>query len=144
MADTLGVSDTALRGYAIRGCPRNGDGSYDTALVIEWMEEQARGSGGSSESGVLEQLQAKRIERQITLNDIVIASKRGETISMADHDAVLGAQASEMRAFLTGSFPANAEHFVGRSVEEVRALLLELARQAVDVWINAPAKKLHA
>jgi len=139
IADVIGISETAMRGYATRGCPRNPDGSYDSSAVIEWMEDQAR-NGNGAETGVLEALQAKRMERQIELNDIVIATKRGETISMADHDAVLGSRSSELRAFLTGSFPANAEHFVGQPVERIRVLLLELARQAVEVWIAAPVK----
>jgi len=143
IADIIGISETAMRGYATRGCPRNPDGGYDSSVVIEWMEDQAR-SGNGAETGVLETLQARRIERNIELTDIVIATKRGETISLADHDAVLGAQASEMRAFLTGSLPANAEHFVGKPVEEVRVLLLELARQAVEVWIAAPVKVVQS
>jgi phage terminase Nu1 subunit (DNA packaging protein) len=137
IAAVVGVSTRTMASWTSTGCPRNRDGSYNTVHVIRWLEMRA--GARKAEPSELDRLRARKLETEADTADLILSAKKGETILLSRHDEILGHQATEMHNFLTTSFPANAEHFVGKTdVEEVRALLLELARQAVEVWINAP------
>ena len=134
MADIIGCTVRTLTGYVTDGCPRSADASYDSAAVIGWLEEQARQSNPGS-IGDLERLQAERIQRFVTLQDMKIASQKGQVIDVALHEQILGSRMRELRRYLTDTWPVNAEYFARKTADELRPMLNNFARRAMDAYI---------
>jgi len=131
-AELLGVSRQALAQMARRGCPRNGDGSYDAGATVHWRiaeleqrEQRARAAAGQG--------RARRDQAQAELAEIQLAERRAEVLPRVALVAGWVARYRIIQAMLLGMCRRLRQHGLdGRQIAaiegDVANILEQLAR----------------
>lgn len=130
-AAVFGLSRRHLYRMADAGAPRNSDGSFDLPALFAWRlakETEKMVTPGS--------LKEQKLQAEIKYKTAQIEKVKENFIERSLHETILCSRAGSLRRFLEKSFVNNAVYLVGKNVDEMRALLLDLATQCMDVYVG--------
>jgi hypothetical protein len=138
--DSMNATDTARAFHVTpksvwewartKGCPKNKDNTFSIYAVHTWLMKQLQ---VKCEGGDLER---RKIEKDIELKNAKIEKLRGGFIEKSLHELILTSRAGSLRRFLTKTFLAHSIHLVGKTIEEVRTELYNLAVEAMNAYIG--------
>lgn len=131
IVDIFGVSKMTLNRWNDDGCPRNVDKTYSIGAVYKWREEKLIGRNVDKSN-----LPQRKLEAEIALKEAQVKKINGEVMDRDLVEQIMTSRASSLRNFFEKTFMANAVHLAGKNVDEVRVLLFELLRQAMDAYIG--------
>jgi phage terminase Nu1 subunit (DNA packaging protein) len=132
--DIFGVSRSAFDRWreGPNPCPRNADGTWDTAVVTDWRigrEKERNKRRGRDE------LEDEKLEKDIELKDLQIKRRKEQVIDMDKHLQILGARIVSLRVWLTTTLHRELYRLVGKSVEEMHPVASEMIKEAVAAYI---------
>ena len=130
-AKVFGVARKVMYDWTDAGCPKNPDGTIDTAAAFQWYVEkecERRSTGGLKDRKI--ELECERLQAQIS-------NLKNETVARSFHEQVLISRASSLRAFLEKTALSAAVEFVGLNLDQVRTRLFNLFRRAMNEYADA-------
>ena len=132
--DIFGVSRSAFDrwGEGDQPCPRNEDGTWDTAAVTDWRIERERRRNKAKGRAALEDT---KLEKDIEIKELQIQKRREQVIDMDKHLQILGARIVALRVWLTATFHRELYRLVGKSVEEMHPVASEMVKEAVAAYV---------
>jgi hypothetical protein len=127
----FGVTRVGLGLWVGDGCPRNPDGSYSIPAVYKWRVEKI---SARHEQPV--GLKEEKLKKEIEFLQTRINEKNDSTMDRALHETILTARAGSLRSFFEKTFMSNSVHLAGKTVDEVRTVLYDLLKQAMDTYLG--------
>jgi hypothetical protein len=128
----LGVSREALNKWVNKeSCPRNQDGTYSLPEVIKWRVTQIEARYDQPIG-----LKEEKLKKEIEFLQTRINEKNDTTMDRELHETILVSRAGSLRTFFEKTFMSNAIHLAGKTVDEVRAVLYDLLKSAMDAYLG--------
>lgn len=116
----------------------NEDESWDFVKLVRWREEKRATKSGDEKKD----LEVEKLKREIEIKDIQIAKDKAASIDRETHEAILASRQSLLTGFLTHAFVQNSHKFFGKSLDELRIIAADFARQALAVWTGRDGKNI--
>jgi hypothetical protein len=134
--DALGIARMTLHNWIDDGCPRNKDGTYTLPDVFKWRmskeESASMPAGGYKE---------EKLKKEIEFLQARIDEKNDVYITRELHETVLTSRAGSLREYFEKTFMSNAISLTGKTVDEVRAVLWDLLKRAMDAYIGKSTER---
>lgn len=125
------VSRMCLLNWVNEGCPRNRDGTYSITDIYKWRLAK---SEAKNEQPI--GLKEEKLKKEIEFLQTRINEKNDTTMDRALHETILVSRAGSLRSFFEKTFMSNAIYLAGKTVDEVRTVLYDLLKHAMDAYLG--------
>ena len=112
-------------------CPRNSDGTYSIPDVYKWRIAKIEARFNQPVG-----LKEEKLKKEIEFLQTRINEKNDTTIDRALHETILVSRAGSLRSFFEKTFMSNAIHLAGKTVDEVRSVMYDLLKHAMDAYLG--------
>jgi len=136
----VGVSKPTIGEWERKGCPRNKDGSYNLAAVVQWREKQLEGriAAGRSEQN---RGRGRREMAQAELAELDLAQKKAELLPRGPTIAGWIGRYMAIRTMLTG-LVRRCQGQYGLTKRQGNAIAGEVAAMIEELRRSQPALQL--
>ena len=114
-----------------QACPKNADGTYSLPAVIKWRIAKIEAQNEQPIG-----LKEEKLKKEIEFLQTRINEKNDTTIDRALHETILVSRAGSLRSFFEKTFMSNAIHLAGKTVDEVRTVMYDLLKHAMDAYLG--------
>lgn len=116
----------------------NPDGTWNFISLLRWREAKAQAAQENmSEKG---ELQLEKLRKDIEIKNITIENYHKTMMPLADHKEILQHRYDTLSGFLTFAFVQNAHKFAGKTLDQLRIMAADFARQTLAVWTGRDDK----
>jgi hypothetical protein len=126
MSAIAGISPQTLNAW---DCPRNDDGTYNTAEVWKWRENKLSGKSSGRDD-----LEKQKLELQIEKMGIEINEMKEKNIPLETHEQILCNRAEGLRLYWVETFAKNLHLFCHKSIEQLRPLSERFIRESLNQY----------
>ena len=81
-------------------------------------------------------LKEEKLKKEIEFLQTRINEKNDTTMDRALHETILVSRAGSLRSFFEKTFMSNAIHLAGKTVDEVRTVMYDLLKHAMDAYLG--------
>ena len=113
------------------GCPRNADGTYSIPAIYKWRVAKIEARYDQPIG-----LKEEKMKKETELLQARIDKMNDTTIDRALHETILVSRAGSLRSFFEKTFMSNAIHLAGKTVDEVRTVMYDLLKHAMDAYLG--------
>ena len=132
----FGVTRKTIYEWVDKGCPKNKDSSFDSALVFDWYVAFTKSKYDSEDP-----LKDQKTRAEIRLKEAQITKIQMDYIERRQHELILASRIKTLSLFLEQTMMNNAHHFVGLTIDESRVKLHDFVKRMMIAYVGSIADK---